>query len=322
MKSLLNIIQEKLVINKHSKAKNHNYYNTCDELVKHVNDLYSVKLSDNDQNDIIKNIKNTLKDKLNIKEYVFVNCRKLFKNQFSMDLIIDSSEAYLSHKEFYQERAIYYNDDISVFYESVLLDRQIGITKFLIFVNYKNQCVHNYCIIDKNDINKYNLNENFNENLQEVNEKLVINKYSKAKTFNSIKDLSDEYNFDLLYFGLKTPTVGKPFNYKEYKVSNDLFKNNICDKIVELTEQEIKKFANDLNYHFKDILNNDYTIELTNYTNYDSVWAVIRIYNKDYDNIAQALYDCIKSTIGFKILKDEREAEKILVNVIDYIINN
>ena len=160
MKDLKEIILEKLVFNKHTKAKNHNYYNTCDELVRHVNDLYYIKLSDKAQNDIIESIKDNLKDKVDINKYIFVNSRKIIKDQFSMDLITDSGEAYLSHKEFYQERAIYFDDDISVFYESVLVTKQTGVVKFLIFVNYKNSCIHHYILINKKDINKYNLNEN------------------------------------------------------------------------------------------------------------------------------------------------------------------
>lgn len=159
--------------------------------------------------------------------------------------------------------------------------------------------------------------------LNSIQEKLIITKDTKEKeNNNSIQELSNKYKFDLISLRSNTTSEGKQFNYKEYKVSNNLFKTSISDKIVEVNDQELKQFANNLNYHFKDILDNKFTIELTNYTNYDYVWGIIRINNKDNKNITQALYDCIKSTIGFKIVKDENEAEKILANVIDYIVNN
>ena len=63
-------------------------------------------------------------------------------------------------------------------------------------------------------------------------------------------------------------------------------------------------------------------IELTNFCVYDSVWGAIRIDDKNNEQIAYTLYDCIKSTIKFKILDNEKEGEKILSNVIDYIINS
>lgn len=153
-----------------------------------------------------------------------------------------------------------------------------------------------------------------------IQEKLVFNKHTKSKTFNSIQELSDKYDFDLFISYLDKSLTRQQFNYKEYKVSNNLFKTNIGDKIIKLDEKEIIQYENDLNYHFKDILNNNYTIKLSNFISEGYVWAIIRIENKNNKNHAQALYDYIKSTIKFKILKDEKEAEKILSNVIDYIV--
>ncbi len=158
--------------------------------------------------------------------------------------------------------------------------------------------------------------------IQSIQEKLVFNKHTKAKTFNSIQDLSDKYDFDIISSELQITSERKQFYYKVYKVSNDLFKNNICDKIVELNDKELMQYENDLCYHFKDILDNKYIIELTNYTNDDQVCGVIRIVDENDKMMASALYDCIKSTVRFKILEDEEEAEKILVNIIDYIVNN
>ena len=81
MKNLKDTILEKLVITKDTKEKNHNYFNTCDELVKYVNGLYYIKLSNKVQNDIIESIKSNLKDKLEINKYIFVNSRKIIKDQ-------------------------------------------------------------------------------------------------------------------------------------------------------------------------------------------------------------------------------------------------
>ena len=154
-------------------------------------------------------------------------------------------------------------------------------------------------------------------------EKLKLSKNLKiGNNVNSIQELSDKYKFDLLSSGFNTTSAGKQFNYKEYKVSNNLLKTSISDKIVEINDQELKQYANDLNYHFKDILDNKYTIELTNYANDDQVWGLIAIEDTNNKIMAQVLYNCIKSTIAFKMLKDEKEAEKILVKVIDYIVNN
>ena len=156
-----------------------------------------------------------------------------------------------------------------------------------------------------------------------ISEKLVITKDTKEKDYNnSIEELSIKYDFELLSIEFdKSSSQGKQFNYKEYKVSNDLFKTNISDKIVELNDQELKQYANDLNYHFKDILDNKYTIELINYMNYDQVWGLIAIVDTNKRIMAQVLYNCVKSTIAFKILEGEKEAEKILSNVIDYIVS-
>lgn len=162
------------------------------------------------------------------------------------------------------------------------------------------------------------------KNLKElIIEKLKINKnIGKDTLCNSINELSDKYDFDLIGSGFdKKSFQGKQFNLKEYEVSNKFFITNIGEKLTVLDHQEIKQYENNLNDHFKDILDNN-TIKLTNFCHYDSVWGAIRIDDKNNEQIAYTLYDCIKSTIQFKILNGEKEGEKILVNVIDYIVNN
>lgn len=155
-------------------------------------------------------------------------------------------------------------------------------------------------------------------------EKLKINKnIGKDILCNSISELSDKYDFDLISSGIdKKSFEGKQFNLKEYKVSDKIFHVNIGNKLTILDHQEIKQYANNLNYHFKDTLDNKYTITLANFNHYDSGWGAIRITDKNNETIAKVLYDYIKSTIQFKILKDEKEVEKILSNVLDYIINS
>ena len=158
---------------------------------------------------------------------------------------------------------------------------------------------------------------------KQVDEKLVFNKHTKAKINYSIEKLSDKYNFDLIDSEYRTWYGGKKYNNKEFKVSNDLFKTNITNKILELNDEEIKSFADNLNNHFKDILNDKYSIALGNFKGFADNWCIIRL-DIDDDMCAEALYSDTKKTITFKILKDETEAEieKILSNVIEYIINN